>query len=212
MKFGSIHRILLSLFLCRAADFTSREDSHIVKVKVRCPDLNGKQKEEIKYSLNFEEDEVVSHKYDSVYGHNATEIISKGWSLQLNETNHKVNYVHSGMTAERTGFYTCKATQMYPPPLLTTSQHTFLLVVDMCPSEEPPKCRVDGVYFWVWKLGFWITLAYGMAATIIGLVCYLRKKRGEGSHSDYMNTRPRAPPVVLKKKQGVQYPVRMGHY
>ncbi|XP_035600681.1 T-cell-specific surface glycoprotein CD28 isoform X2 [Oncorhynchus keta] len=229
-----IPTILLSLCLSSAANMISSHNCkdklrtfHVVRVSVNgtasvsCPNLTGKDQEEMRFHLYLGLVEVGNHTHDSAHNHNFTETVSpvgEGLGLRVNEQDHTVSFVLSGMTTERAGVYTCEGQPMYPPPIEKVQDETQTVVLVeayQCQAGKTVGCvgsRVDGVPVWAWVLGFWITIIYGLAVTVIAFVIWLRLKRVKCSQSDYMNIKPKAPLRGPRKKQGVQHPIRMGRY
>ncbi|XP_010891418.1 T-cell-specific surface glycoprotein CD28 [Esox lucius] len=210
--------ILLSLCFSSTANVISYnifDDLHVVQVRVNgttpvcCPKLKGKNGEERLYTLLLGGSEIRNHSYD--IGSNYSETVKEGLRIQVNKMEYTFKFVLSGITTQQAGVYTCKVQNTYPPPVEDVKEmcQTLVLVQDY---QGPAGCEGHGDVGWIWKPLFWINLVYGLAVTIIALACCVRLRKGEGTQSDYMNTRPRAPPRVLKKNQGVQHPVRMGRY
>ncbi|KAJ8004203.1 hypothetical protein DPEC_G00156350 [Dallia pectoralis] len=220
MNIGWIPMILLSLCFSSAAKVII---SHIFDdlvvfqvyghpgnrtISVPCPNLPGMDSKEMTYTLRLGDLEVGNHTYDT--GKNYTETVREGLRLRVNQTDLTVQFVVSGTTVKHASVYTCKVRRLFPPPIEDLKEYrTVVLVQDY---QSPPENIPDSGEVWVWKLAFWIIVIYGLAVTLIAFVSYIRLRKKESSHSDYMNTRPRAPPRVLKKKHGVQHPVRMGRY
>ncbi|XP_029612154.1 T-cell-specific surface glycoprotein CD28 [Salmo trutta] len=226
--------ILLSLCLSSAANMISSHNCkdklrtfHVVRVSVNgtasvsCPNLTGKDQEEMRFHLYLGLVEVGNHTHDSAHNHNSTETVSpvgEGLGLRVNEQDHTVSFVLSGMTTERAGVYTCEGQPMYPPPIEKVQDETQTVVLVeayQCQAGKTVGCvgsRVDGVPVWAWVLGFWVTILYGLAVTVIAFVIWLRLRRVKCSQSDYMNIQPKAPLRGPRKKQGVQHPIRMGRY
>ncbi|NP_001118004.1 CD28-like protein precursor [Oncorhynchus mykiss] len=185
---------------------------------VRCPNLTGKDQEEMRFHLYLGLVEVGNHTHDSAHNHNSTETVSpvgEGLGLRVNEQDHTVSFVLSGMTTERAGVYTCEGYPMYPPPIekVPDEPQTLVLVeAFQCQAGGCVGPRVHGVPVWAWMLGFWVTTIYGLVVTVFAFVIWLRLRRVECSQSDYMDIKPKAPLRGHRKKQGVQHPIRMGRY
>ncbi|KAK6325128.1 hypothetical protein J4Q44_G00044700 [Coregonus suidteri] len=229
-----IPTILLSLCLSSAVNMISSHNCkdklrtfHVVRVSVNgtasvsCPNLTGKNREEMRFHLYLGLVEVGNHTHDSDHNHNYTETVTpvgEGLGLKVNEQDHTVSFVLSGMTTERAGVYTCEGHPMYPPPIEKVQdepQTVVLVEAYQCQVGKTMGCvgsGVDGVPVWAWVLGFWVTIIYGLAVTVIAFVIWLRLRRVECSQSDYMNIKPSAPLRGPRKKQGVQHPIRMGRY
>uniref|UniRef100_A0A4W5JV61 Immunoglobulin V-set domain-containing protein n=1 Tax=Hucho hucho TaxID=62062 RepID=A0A4W5JV61_9TELE len=229
-----IPTILLSLCLSSAANMISSHNCkdmirtfHVVRVSVNdtasvsCPNLTGKDLEEMRFHLYLGLVEVGNHTHDSAHNHNSTETVSpvgEGLGLRVNEQDHTVSFVLSGMTTERAGVYTCERHQMYPPPIekVADEPQTLVLVEALqCQARKTVGCvdsGVEGVPVCAWVLGFWVTTIYGLAVTVIAFAIRLKLRRVECSQSDYMSTKPRALLMWPRKKQGVQHPIRMGRY
>ncbi|XP_023853575.1 T-cell-specific surface glycoprotein CD28 isoform X1 [Salvelinus sp. IW2-2015] len=213
--------------------------SYVVRVSVngiasvRCPNLTGKDQEEMRFHLYLGLVEVGNHTHDSAHNHNSTETVSpvgEGLGLRVNKQDHTVSFVLSGMTTERAGVYTCEGHPMYPPPIekVPDEPQTLVLVeAYQCQAGKTVGCvdpRVHGVPVWAWVLGFWVTTIYGLVVTVIAFVIWvsdislpfikerLRLRRVACSQSDYMNIKPKAPLRGPRKKHGVQHPIRMGQY
>uniref|UniRef100_A0AAZ3S2B0 Uncharacterized protein n=1 Tax=Oncorhynchus tshawytscha TaxID=74940 RepID=A0AAZ3S2B0_ONCTS len=175
---------------------------------VRCPNLTGKDQEEMRFHLYLGLVEVGNHTHDSAHNHNSTETVSpvgEGLGLRVNEQDHTVSFVLSGMTTERAGFKTHISLSL---SLIGWSAY-------QCQAGKTVGCvgpRWHGVPVWAWVLGFWVTTIYGLVVTIIAFVIWLRLRRVECSQSDYMNIKPKAPLRGPRKKHGVQHPIRMGRY
>ncbi|XP_052355015.1 T-cell-specific surface glycoprotein CD28-like isoform X4 [Oncorhynchus keta] len=182
---------------------------------VSCPNLTGKDQEEMRFHLYLGLVEVGNHTHDNGHNHNSTETVSpvgEGLGLRVNEQDHTVSFVLSGMTTERAGVYTCEGYPMYPPPIekVPDEPQTLVLVeAFQCQARKPVGCVGSA---WTWVLGFWVTIIYGLAVTVIAFAIRLRLRRVECSQSDYMNIKPKAPLRWHRKKQGVQHPIRMGRY
>uniref|UniRef100_A0A674DBG8 T-cell-specific surface glycoprotein CD28-like n=1 Tax=Salmo trutta TaxID=8032 RepID=A0A674DBG8_SALTR len=229
-----IPTILLSLCLSSAANMISSHNYkdklrtfNVVHVSVngtasvRCPNLTGKDQEEMRFHLYLGLVEVGNHTHDNAHNHNSTETVSpvgEGLGLRVNKQDHTVSFVLSGMTTERAGVYTCEGHPMYPPPIekVPDEPQTLVLVeAYQCQAEKTGECvgsRVHGVPVWAWVLGFWVTTIYGLVVTVIAFVIWLRLRRVECSQSDYMNIKPKSPPRGHRKKHWVQHPIRMGRY
>ncbi|XP_055764535.1 T-cell-specific surface glycoprotein CD28-like [Salvelinus fontinalis] len=234
MNVYCIPTILLSLCLSSAANMISSHNCNdklrtfnVVRVSVngtasvRCPNLTGKDKEEMRFHLYLGLVEVGNHTHDNAHNHNSTETVSpvgKGLGLRVNNQDHTVSFVLSGMTTEHAGVYTCEGHPMYPPPIekVPDEPQTLVLVEALqCQARNTVGCvgsGDDGVPAWAWVLGFWVTTIYGLVVTVIAFAIRLRLRRVECSQSDYMSTKPRAPLGWPRKKQGVQHPIRMGRY
>uniref|UniRef100_A0A4W5MP17 Uncharacterized protein n=1 Tax=Hucho hucho TaxID=62062 RepID=A0A4W5MP17_9TELE len=167
---------------------------HVVRVSVNstasvsCPNLTGKDQEEMRFHIHFGLIEVGNHTHDNAHNHNSTETVSpvgEGLGLRVNEQDHTVSFVLSGMTTEHAGVSNCEGHPMYPPPIekVPDEPHTLVLV----------EALHQGLYsgagsVWRWRVG------HG-----VGRCVTLRLRRVECSQSDYMSTKPR-------------HPIRMGRY
>uniref|UniRef100_A0A4W5MT75 Uncharacterized protein n=1 Tax=Hucho hucho TaxID=62062 RepID=A0A4W5MT75_9TELE len=163
---------------------------HVVRVSVNstasvsCPNLTGKDQEEMRFHIHFGLIEVGNHTHDNAHNHNSTETVSpvgEGLGLRVNEQDHTVSFVLSGMTTEHAGVSNCEGHPMYPPPIekVPDEPHTLVLVEGggvivwgSHPTHSPPLSVFDP---------------------------QLRLRRVECSQSDYMSTKPR-------------HPIRMGRY
>ncbi|KAM4602105.1 T-cell-specific surface glycoprotein CD28 [Polymixia lowei] len=178
-------------------------------VSVPCPDLTA---EEVSFYLLMGQKVIANRTCD--YAKNVETIvnITKELAMHMNTDSRSVSFVISGVTAESSGFYSCKAERMYPPPFLAIhNASTVLVLVEghqcKCSAADCGGLVIDRTPVWIWILGFAGVITYSLTVSIFAVVAWLRLKKAESSQSDYMNTKPRAPKGHRKKK-GVQNPVR----
>ncbi|XP_045070445.1 uncharacterized protein LOC123484315 isoform X1 [Coregonus clupeaformis] len=147
-----IPTILLSLCLSSAVNMISSHNCkdklrtfHVVRVSVNgtasvsCPNLTGKNQEEMRFHLYLGLVEVGNHTHDSAHNHNSTETVTpvgEGLVLKVNKQDHTVSFVLSGMTTERAGVYTCEGHPMYPPPIEKVQDEPQTVVLVEAQTEE----------------------------------------------------------------------------
>ncbi|KAJ8255185.1 hypothetical protein GJAV_G00201990 [Gymnothorax javanicus] len=165
-------------------------------VSVSCPNVTGI---EVKFQL---------------WGSNESKIGSATRKLNVTETegpvefreqdpNRTAYFVLSQLNVSSTGIYTCVAERLYPPPYSPASTCNIVSVeeqqtITVCPAGESPK-------LWIWAALATMAL-YSITITSIAVVLWHNLRNKQNLQHDYMNMKPRA----LRKKQGVQHPVRSG--
>ncbi|XP_064185537.1 uncharacterized protein si:dkey-1h24.6 [Anguilla rostrata] len=167
-------------------------------VSVRCPNTMGT---EVKFELWKDKCKVgsVTRKQNQTETEGAVDFRDQ-------DQNTTARFVLSQVDRNSTGIFACNAERLYPPPYLKSSGVENMVVVNelpqvrACPQEKPTEA-------WIWAaLG--VTAAYSLIMTgiAVGLWHYLKNK--QNIQHDYMNMKPKA----VRKKQGVQHPVRTGRY
>uniref|UniRef100_A0A4W5MS82 Uncharacterized protein n=1 Tax=Hucho hucho TaxID=62062 RepID=A0A4W5MS82_9TELE len=174
---------------------------HVVRVSVNstasvsCPNLTGKDQEEMRFHIHFGLIEVGNHTHDNAHNHNSTETVSpvgEGLGLRVNEQDHTVSFVLSGMTTEHAGVSNCEGHPMYPPPIEKVPDEPHTLVLVEVQSQKPYD--ESGSHEDRHRKG-----RPKVTSAAEDTFIRLRLRRVECSQSDYMSTKPR-------------HPIRMGRY
>ncbi|KAK5891223.1 hypothetical protein CgunFtcFv8_018499 [Champsocephalus gunnari] len=166
---------------------------------VPCPELNQRDA-----TLNLIKNEESISKQKRISSGNTTWKPPTKAEVELHENReHKsVHFMLTGVNASSFGLYRCEATVFHPPPIETMPSTVFILV-----QVEGHQCslntkagggQTDGL-LWIWILGLVVLSIYGVTATIIAGIFWVRWRSSE-SHTDYMNTKPKAPRDRRKNK------------
>ncbi|KAK1876362.1 T-cell-specific surface glycoprotein CD28 [Dissostichus eleginoides] len=200
--------MFMFLLSCRLSQAAKKQDLKMIcvpfgdNVTVPCPELNQK---DVTFKFLKNEEMISNHK--CIFGLNNTRSkhhteTKAGVELHENRENQSVNFMLTGVNATSFGLYRCEATVFHPPPIETIPSTVFILV-----QVEGHHCglntkaggdQTDGL-LWIWILGIVVLGIYGVTATIIAGIFWVKWRSSE-SDSDYMNTKPKAPRDRRKNK------------
>ncbi|XP_074520923.1 T-cell-specific surface glycoprotein CD28 [Halichoeres trimaculatus] len=196
--------------ICTDYELVCLPDGH--SVVVPCPDLTG---EEFKFNL-FKNDKVICSKtcdYDKG-GLNCTTTLSRAGVKLLNvkAENKSISFKLTEVNDSSHGVYRCEGTVVFPPPQPPSVYGVGKLVLvegHQCKMKKPPKdpqTAAEGSrdFSWIWIVLLVSLILYSVIITVCASVCWIKLKKTD-SHSDYMNTKPRAP-RGHRKNRGVQNP------
>ncbi|KAJ8281774.1 hypothetical protein COCON_G00042930 [Conger conger] len=170
---------------------TSRDST-----SVSCPNMTG---QEVKYQLWRNKEEIRSVIW-TPQNHTVPE-------FQAQNPNRSARFILSRLAVNDTGIYICNAEQRYPPPYIAAEGTRNMVVVQELPPEVKgcPAEKASQVWIWV-VLG--LVAAYSIIMTGVAVGFWHNLTNKQNLQHDYMNMKPRA----LRKKQGIQHPVRNGKY
>ncbi|XP_026157701.1 uncharacterized protein LOC113127392 isoform X2 [Mastacembelus armatus] len=179
-------------------------------VHVPCPNVTAG---EVRFEL-FKDDNETSH-FVCNFQNNTWNCSGKpnqqGMKLQKNSEHKSFSFILDGLTDSSQGVYTCQGTVTYPPPLKTVPSTLRVRVLkegNQCKCNNAinkPDDNIKHEFHWAWILVVVLLIVYSLTVTIIAFVTWVKLQRVD-SHSDYMNTKPRAS-RDRRKKKGVQNPI-----
>lgn len=197
--------MFMILLSCRLSQAAKKQELKMICVPfggnapVPCPELN---QQHVTFHLFKNEEKIYRQNYHR--DGNATWKPPTKAEVELHENreNKSVNFMLTGVNASSFGLYRCEGTVLHPPPIETMPSTVFILV-----QVEGHQCslntkagggQTDGL-LWIWILGLVVLSIYGVTATIIAGIFWVKWRSSE-SHSDYMNTKPKAPRDRRKNK------------
>ncbi|KAG7240998.1 hypothetical protein INR49_026028 [Caranx melampygus] len=170
-------------------------------VSVPCPDKSEIQK------LNV----VLYKDNQKIFVCNSTEncsVTHSSGGVRYVDKDNK--FIITEVTGRSLGIYYCEIEKFYPPPYATISTLKIKVLEEgpICKSNQNSTNHNDSPshgFVWIWIVAVVFLIIYSITVTIIALANWVKLRKTE-SHSDYMNTKPRAL-RERRKKKGVQNPV-----
>ncbi|KAJ8352753.1 hypothetical protein SKAU_G00242290 [Synaphobranchus kaupii] len=169
-------------------------------IALSCPNVTDGT--EATFRLLRYNDEIATVKRNQT----ATVIEPEGTEFQDQETNRTARFILSRLDVKSTGIYTCNVEKMYPPPYSKSAGTHNLVIVVQAMSQFMSVCLEEkDPVMWMWLTLAMLT-TYCVIITAMAARFWHNLQNKQNIQHDYMNMKPRA----LRKKQGVQHPVRMG--
>lgn len=175
-------------------------------VSVPCPDKSGYQKLTIK--LYKDNEEIFRISCDQGNGtHDCPAPRSRGALRYVDKDNA---FIITELTGSAYGIYYCEIIKTFPPPLITVPSTLKIQTLEgrICKSNQTSTTHSDNPshgFVWIWTVAVVLLIIYSITVTIIALINWVKLRKTD-SHSDYMNTKPRAL-RERRKKKGVKNPV-----
>lgn len=217
MTFGWIHVVLIFCWFTTSSQTDDNDEFQIVcvsenaTVNVPCPPSAWSTKR-FTFHLYKGHMKVQQTKLNATVKEGALRLDGDLW-LHFNP--HNVSFVFPAQK-ETCGAYVCVAEQVYPPPSRKTFRTLMVLLNGQhCPltsagsNEVTQEKGCDKTTFDVqfWTLGLGVSTFVGLVSTIIAVIFWIRLKRAESYHNDYINTKPRTRGLQARNRGGgVQHP------